>query len=190
MRIDKSFTIDAPQDKVWHFVSSPEKVGLCFPGCQEIVSLGDDQYKATIKVQLGPIKTVFKVDFEETEKRPMEFLSYTSRGEEGNRSSRLKADSTLSFSPLGENQTKVEYASDISLVGRLGKFGLGMMNKKADSMGDEFVGVLRSKIEDPQEAAMDGPDSSEKSGISNTQKVVIIAVTAALLYLIFNVLTG
>lgn len=82
MKIDKSFTIDAPQDRVWQYVSSPEKVGLCFPGCQEIESLGDDKYLAAIKVQMGPIRTVFKVNFEVTEQRPPDYAAYSSRGEE------------------------------------------------------------------------------------------------------------
>jgi hypothetical protein len=36
-------------------------------------------------------------------------------------------------------------------VGRLGKFGLGMMKNKADTMGDEFVEELRTAIEGPGE---------------------------------------
>ncbi len=127
MRIDKSFEIDAPQAEVWQFVSSPEKVGKCFPGCQDVQVLGEDKYKAAIKVQIGPIRTTFNVDFEETEKRPMEYLSYTTRGEEGNRASRLKAESTLTFAPLDEDRTSVVYTSDLSIVGRFGKFGAGMM---------------------------------------------------------------
>jgi len=152
MRIEKSFTINAPQDEVWQFISSPEKVGMCFPGCQGVTALGENKYKAAIKVQIGPIRTLFNIDFEETEKRPMEYSAYSSRGEENNRASRLKAESTLTLSPSDEFSTQVDYTSEVSIVGRLGKFGAGMMKKKADSMGDEFVQVLRTQIEGPPDA--------------------------------------
>ncbi|MEE8496537.1 MAG: SRPBCC domain-containing protein [Xanthomonadales bacterium] len=185
MRIAKSFTIKAPQDEVWRFISSPEKVGMCFPGCQNVTALGDNKYKAAIKVQLGPIKTVFNIDFKETEKRPMEYSAYTSRGEENNRASRLKAESTLTLSPIDEFSTQVDYTSELSIVGRLGKFGAAMMKKKADSMGDEFVQVLRMQIEGPPEV----PVAAEKAGLSGQQKMLMAALTAAIIALLAYLFT-
>jgi uncharacterized protein len=184
MKIDKSFTIDAPQDSVWQFVSDPEKVGLCFPGCQEIEALGDDKYKASIKVQMGPIRTVFKVYFEVTEQRPPDYAAYSSRGEEENRASRMKAESTLTLSPLDENRTRVRYTSDVSIVGRLGKFGLNVMKNKADSMGDEFIQALRSRIEG-------GPDvpAAGNRGSSAVKRFAAAAVGAAAVVLFFYFLT-
>ena len=85
MKIEKCFVIDAPQETVWNFISSPEKVGPCFPGCEGVKKLGENQYETDIKVQIGSIKTVFNIKFEETESRPMEYFAYASRGEEGHR---------------------------------------------------------------------------------------------------------
>ena len=41
----------------------------------------------------------------------------------------------------------VDYTSDINIVGRLGKFGSGMMQKIADNLGEEFVAKLKSQLE-------------------------------------------
>ena len=187
MRIEKSFTVDAPQDEVWQFVSSPERVGMCFPGCQGVTALGEDKYKAAIKVRIGPIKTVFNVDFEATEKRPPEFSAYTTRGEEANRASRLKAESTLALSPLDDGRTRVVYTSDMSIVGRLGKFGLGVMMKKADSMGEEFVQALCAQIEGRPDAAVTAA-TTEKHRFSSAQKAIAAAVAAAIILLVFYLL--
>ena len=189
MRIDKSFEINAPQDEVWKFVSSPEKVGMCFPGCQGVTALGEDRYKAAIKVQIGPIKTVFNVDFEETEKRPPEYSAYTTRGEEQNRASRLKSESTLTLSPLDEGRTQVVYTTDVSIVGRLGKFGLGVMKKKADSMGDEFVQALRAQIEGRPDTAASMAAATEKHRFSSAQKIIAAAIGATIILLGFYFLT-
>jgi carbon monoxide dehydrogenase subunit G len=187
MRIEKSFSINAPQDEVWKFVSSPKNVGMCFPGCQGVTALGEDKYKAAIKVQIGPIKTVFNVDFEETEKRPMEYSAYTSSGEEGNRASRLKARSTLTISPIDKFRTQVDYTSELSIVGRFGKFGAGMMKKKADSMGDEFVQVLRTQIEGP--AVETAAAMPERKGLSSRKKIVAATVAAVIAVLFFYFFT-
>ena len=53
---------------------------------------------------------------------------------------------------LDEATTEVMYSSEISLIGRLGKFGQGMMNKVADSIGDSFVQAMRKEIEVGEEA--------------------------------------
>lgn len=147
MKIEKQFRLNAPRDAVWAFITTPERVAACLPGCEAVEPLGDAKYRALIKVQMGPIKTDFHVEVEATEERPPEFAAYVTQGEEGGRASRLRATSTLTLAAAGAQQTDVTYSSDINIVGRLGKFGLGVMKKKADAMGDEFVAALRAQIE-------------------------------------------
>ena len=43
--------------------------------------------------------------------------------------------------------TEIAYSSDVSLVGRLGKFGLGIMKKKAKETGEAFARALRARLE-------------------------------------------
>lgn len=185
MRIEKSFAVNAPQHEVWQFISSPEKVGMCFPGCQGVTAFSENKYKAAIKVQIGPIKTLFHIDFEETEKRPMEYSAYTSRGEEGNRASRLKSESTLTLSPIDEFRTRIDYTSELSIVGRFGRFGVGMMKKKADSLGNEFVQMLCMQIEGPIDAAAGAPVTTKKYRFTGRQKIIAVVVTAVISFLVF-----
>ena len=184
MKIEKSFQIDAPQHQVWEFLSSPERVGECFPGCEHVTPLGDNKYKAAIKVEIGPIKTIFNIDFEENEKRPPEFLAYSSHGEESHKASRLKAVSTLSLSPVDESRTQVVYTSELSIVGRLGKFGAGMMKKKADALGDEFADELRRQILGPAGAPAEAEAGAERPALSSGQKWAALAVAAAIIVLL------
>ena len=161
MRIEKRFNVNAPQDQVWRFITAPEQVAACIPGCQSVEAIGANKHKVTIKVQVGPIKTTFVVDVEVTEERPPEFSSYVTTGEEGGRASRIRAESSLALKPVNGSQTEVHYTSDINIVGRLGKFGLGMMQKIADSMNDEFVAALRGKLEAAGGEAPGAPVAAE-----------------------------
>jgi uncharacterized protein len=147
MKIEKTFVIKASQDTVWNFITSPEQVAPCIPGCEGAEKTSDSTYKASIKVKVGPIKTHFVVAIETTEERPPEFASYMTTGEEGTKSSRLKASSTLSLTAQEDNSTEVTYTSEINLLGRLGKFGSGMMQKVADSIGNEFVANMKEQVE-------------------------------------------
>lgn len=155
MKIEKTFTIGAPQDQVWSFITDPKKVAPCIPGCEGADEKEPGRYAAAINVKVGPIQTTFHVDIEQTEKRPPEFASYLTKGEEGSRASRVSGVSTLALKAVSASSTEVRYASDISIVGRLGKFGSGMMQKIADSIGEAFVAELKGRLECPA-----GPEAS------------------------------
>ena len=69
-------------------------------------------------------------------------------------------------------------------MGRLGKFGLGMMKKKADTMGDEFVAQMRTAIEGPPSA-----QAVVEPTASRWPKIVTTAITAAIvIYILYMLL--
>lgn len=146
MKIEESFVVAAPMDKVWKFITDPERVGPCIPGCQGIQITGPDSYKAAIKVGIGPIKATFNVDVQVTEERPPTYAATVTRGEEGSRASTVSATSSLELKPVDEHSTEIRYSSEVSVVGRLGKFGLGIMKKIAASMGEQFAEAVRDGI--------------------------------------------
>ncbi len=148
MKIENTFSVHAPQQLVWEFITSPEQVAPCIPGCDGAEQTGESSYKASIKVKVGPVKAKFVVDIERTEERPPEYAAYLTKGEEGTKSSRLKAESTLTLIDLGDGNTEVTYSAEINLLGRLGKFGSGIMQKVADSIGNEFIAALKERLEE------------------------------------------
>jgi carbon monoxide dehydrogenase subunit G len=162
MKIEKTFTVNAPQEQVWSFITDPQKVAPCIPGCEGAEEKERGKYAAAISVKVGPIRTTFHLDIEQTEQRLPQFASYSSKGEEGSRASRISAVSTLALKALSASSTEVTYTSDISIVGRLGKFGSGMMQKIADNIGEEFVAELKRKLERPAapEVAPAGPEAA------------------------------
>jgi hypothetical protein len=150
MKIEKTFTITAPQEQVWSFITDPQKVARCIPGCEGAEEKERGRYAAAIIVKVGPIRTTFDLDIEQTEQRPPEFASYASKGAEGGRASRISAVTTLALKSVSASATEVTYTSDINIVGRLGKFGSGMMQKIADGIGEEFVAELKGRLERPE----------------------------------------
>jgi hypothetical protein len=153
MKIEKTFTLSAPQAQVWSFITDPQKVAQCIPGCEGAEEKQRGKYAAAINVKVGPIRTTFHLDIEQTEQRPPAFASYLGKGEEGSRASRISSVSTLALKSLSVNSTEVTYTSDINITGRLGKFGGGMMQKIADSIGEEFVAALKGRLERPEVTA-------------------------------------
>ena len=163
MQIEKTFTVAADRQQVWEFITSPEQVAACVPGCQGAERTGPGRYKATITTRVGPVKATFHVNIETTEERPPEFAAYQTTGEEGSRTSRLSATSTLALKRLAADQTEVTYVSQIKLMGSLGKLGAGMMEKVAAGIGDRFVAELRKRIEAEPAPATAAGDTAKRS---------------------------
>jgi uncharacterized protein len=116
MKIEKTFTINAPQEQVWSFITDPQKVAQCIPGCEGAAEKEQGRYTASISVKVGPIRTTFELDIEQTERHPPEFASYTSKGAEGSRASRLSAVTTLAMKFVSADSTEVTYTSDINIT--------------------------------------------------------------------------
>lgn len=152
MRVEDRFVVAAPRERVWVAIKDPSVVAPCIPGCQSVEVVSPTLYKAKIRVQLGLIKADFNVDVEILSETAPEEVRSRTRGEEGSRASSLSAENTLRLTALSDNETEVFYASEAAVVGRLGKFGLGVMKKKAESLGRDFAAAFKQKIEQAQGA--------------------------------------
>ncbi len=147
MIIEENFAVEAPLEHVWDCIRDPAFVAPCVPGCQDVEDIGDGAYRAAVKVGIGPIKTVFYLDIQVAEERPPGFARIDTRGQEGTNASRLKAKSELTLSANDMGGTNVYYQSDVQVTGRLVKFGLGIMKKKAAALGAEFAENFRTAAE-------------------------------------------
>jgi carbon monoxide dehydrogenase subunit G len=146
MLIEGQFTVAAPPQALMRHLFDARLMASCLPGCESLEALDEDRYRAVVVVAMAGVKARFDLQVQIT-RRDESNVWATTRGEEGGNASSLQADSqvTLAAAPEG---TLVSYHSEVSITGRLGRFALGMMKKKAQSMGDEFADNLRRKLEE------------------------------------------
>ncbi|WP_270935429.1 CoxG family protein [Falsiroseomonas oryzae] len=149
MRIEGAFPVPAPLPAVWAAILDPEVVGPCIPGCSAIEVLSPTEYRATVRVSVGPIGTSFNVVVTVTEMEEHARIASVTRGEEGSRASLLTAQNLLLVRGTEDGGTEVAYASEVSISGRLGKFGLGLMRKKAAELATTFATNLSARLAPP-----------------------------------------
>jgi uncharacterized protein len=147
MKVEQSFSVSAPRERVWSFFLDAKRIGACIPGCLGVEVLGPDTYKASVFVAMGPIKTTFNVVVAIVERQEPTRLVTVTKGEEGSKSSTLHANSCLVLTAIDGGQTQVSYTSEIALMGRLGTYGLGVMKKRAAAAGEEFAAAVRTRLE-------------------------------------------
>ena len=155
MLIEGQFPIAAPPEALMVHLFDAGLMASCLPGCEKLEALDADRYRAVVAISMAGIKARFDLQVQITKRDERNVWAVT-RGDEGGHASSLQADSQVSLDPLPEG-TQVRYRSEVSVTGRLGRFALGMMKKKAQSMGDEFAANLQRKLEQIGAAAAPVP---------------------------------
>jgi carbon monoxide dehydrogenase subunit G len=145
MLIEGQFPIAAPPETLLVHLFDARLMASCLPGCEKLEAIDDERYRAVVAIAMAGIKARFDLQVQITRRDERNVWAVT-RGDEGGHASSLQADSQVSLEPTATG-TQVRYRSEVSVTGRLGRFALGMMKKKAQSMGDEFAVNLQRKLE-------------------------------------------
>lgn len=152
MYIERTFIVDSPLQRTWDFLNEPEKVGACLPGCHTVEVVGAGKYRASVGLKVGPIKAGFNVEVETIEERPPTYSAYTMRGDDKDGSSKISAECTLALKEVDGARTEITYTSKVQIVGKLGKFAGGVMDKMADSINAKFIAAVTEQVKVPDDS--------------------------------------
>ncbi|MBI5446114.1 MAG: SRPBCC family protein [Deltaproteobacteria bacterium] len=166
MQIEERFLISAPVDQVWAFLLDTQSVADCVPGCEAVECSGENSYTARMKVKVGPISANFDVQIDITEMAPPARLKSVIKGKDSRVASSLNASTVLDLVDLGSAGTEFHYRTDVSVFGRLGKFGEGVMREKAREYGERFAASVKEKLEGGGAAEPSGDAGNGEDGRS------------------------
>jgi carbon monoxide dehydrogenase subunit G len=145
MLINGQFKVAASPEALMQHLFDARLMASCLPGCESLEALDGDRYRAVVMIAMAGVKARFDLLVQVT-RRDERNVWATTRGEEGGQASNLQADSQITLEPTPDG-TLVTYRSEVAVTGRLGRFALGMMRKKAQSLGEEFAENLRGRLE-------------------------------------------
>jgi carbon monoxide dehydrogenase subunit G len=139
---EERFTVNASPDTVWTFLLDPKRLAPCIPGCDELEVIDERTYRLRLTVKVGFLSTRQDLRVEIVEADPPRRLVSEGRGEDSRLGSRVEVRTRLELSPAGEGSTAVAYASDVTVLGRLGSIGDAVMKVKAK----ELAGLFAQKV--------------------------------------------
>ena len=58
MKVEGSYTFDAPRERVWSTLLNPDSLKSCIPGCDSMNPTGEDQYEVSMKVGVAAIRNL------------------------------------------------------------------------------------------------------------------------------------
>jgi uncharacterized protein len=148
MKLEHSFQVAAPLDRVWEALIDVERVAPCLPGA-EITEAGEDgSYRGTFSVRLGPTTAAYRGELamEEVDAAAHRAVMRAS-GQDKRGQGSAKATIVNTMREEG-GTTTVDVETDFTITGRLARFGRGgMIQDVSNRLLREFSECLQKMIE-------------------------------------------
>jgi len=156
MKIEERFILTAPLDVVFDFLSDVRQVAGCVPGVDGLEQLEDGSYTAKLKVQLGPIKAAFEGAVRLDTNRSTHTLSATGQGRDSGSGSRAEVAFSGALEPVDAGSTAVDTVAEVTIRGRLGQFGTGVIRATATEVLRDFVTCANRRLTTEDSASTSG----------------------------------
>jgi carbon monoxide dehydrogenase subunit G len=180
VKLEQSFEVAAPVERVWNALIDVEQVAPCLPGAAVTGRNDDGSYSGTFTVKIGPTTAAYagKLEMasidEAAHTATMQANGTDKRGQGG-----AKATILSTVSPANGG-TRVEVTTDYHITGRLARFGRGgMIEDISARLLREFAHRLQESLaaQDQGEAIDRPPGAPEPSqpvrGVSLMSSVLV-----------------
>jgi uncharacterized protein len=170
IKIEKTFQVQQPLDKVWDFLCDPKKVAGCIPGTQVTEVVDERTYKGLIKVQVGPSVTDYRgqahIELLDHEKHEIQMVG---KGQDvrGKGSASMKMTGQVRALPGGASE--VVTVSEVNVVGLLAQLGARMIQEVSNKMFEEFTTNLKTHLQ--QERPSDTEQSPPPGGSTEPKPI-------------------
>jgi uncharacterized protein len=148
LRIEETFRVGAPVDRVWRWLVDPRQVVTCLPGAELTEEQGDRTYLGRVKVKVGPVTASYAgraTIVEQDDAAHVVKLSAEGREPTGSGSATMSMTSRMTALPDGG--TEVHVLADVVVVGKVAQFGRGMMESVSKQLFRQFTDCVRARLE-------------------------------------------
>ena len=139
MKIEGSHEIPAPRQQVWEAFLDPARLRQAMPGCEKLDAVGDDEYKATMKIGIAAVKGTFEGKVKLSDKKEPDSYRMAVEGSGGPGFVRGEAAISLVEVPGG---TRVDYNADVQVGGLIAGVGQRLLGGVSKMMADQFFGRM------------------------------------------------
>ena len=144
MQLQGSHTFQAPKQVVWDALMDPTILATALPGGEALEKTGENEYKAAMKVRVGPVQGKFDGGIELTDINELESYKMKVNGQgtpgfvngEGN----VRLEET-------DGGTIMHYSGDVQVGGKIAGVGQRLIDSTAKSMIRQGLTALDAQIQ-------------------------------------------
>lgn len=194
MNYQGSQNLPHPIALVWEALLDPVVLQQCIAGCEKFERTGDDEYKSTVKVSIGPVSARFASTVTLTDVVAPVSCTLKFAGQ-GGVAGFGKGEAHVRLTPE-EGGTRLDWDADASVGGKLAQIGSRLIEATVRKMSDDFFVRFASQLQAqnpaeagaaaPQEAAAPAPaPATGLAFMPGARNLIITAVVTAAAALIW-----
>ncbi|NYF97920.1 SRPBCC domain-containing protein [Janibacter cremeus] len=144
MKLSGSAQLEAPPEKVWDALLSPEVLIRTIPGCELLESTGENAYALTVTAGVASIKGTYKGKVQLTDLEPHSAL--TMRVDAAGSAGTIGVTVLVRFEPGEGGTTALSYDADAAVGGMVGGVGQRMLTSVSKRLAGEFFGSINKVL--------------------------------------------
>ena len=162
-RIEETFRVEAPIERVWRYIIDPYSVVRCLPGAELTGEESGGTYLGRVKVKVGPITASYAgraqlADVDEARHS----VRLTGEGRESGGAGSARLTMTSRLTTMAEGATEIRVEADIDVAGKIIQFGRGMIEGVSRQLFRQFAECIRAELATPVGAAHPAPPTEAK----------------------------
>jgi carbon monoxide dehydrogenase subunit G len=139
MKLEGTYDIAAPRERVWNAFLDPEQLKQAIPGCEKLEPLGNDEYKAIMKIGVAAVKGTFEGKVRLMDKNAPN--SYRMAVEGSGAPGFVRGETIITLAEAGTG-TKVSYTADMQVGGLIAGVGQRLLGGVSKMMADQFFNKM------------------------------------------------
>jgi uncharacterized protein len=184
-KIQESFEVQAPVERVWEYLIDPARVAVCLPGAELLESRDDGSYLGAVKVKVGPVAMFYKGTVKFTERdEQARIVRLVGEGREAGGGGSAKLIMLSRIVALENRGSQVTVEAEVDLVGKIVQFGRGMIEEVSRQLFRQFAACAKQQLE----AANDPPVEAAQSAAQSAPQAAAKAKSVSAIPLALNAL--
>jgi carbon monoxide dehydrogenase subunit G len=155
LKIEETFQVRAPVERVWRYLVDPRQVVGCLPGAELTEEQENRTYLGRVKVKVGPVTAAYsgKATIVEQDDSA-HVVRLAAEGRETGGSGSAKMTMTSRMTAVADDTTEVHVLADVDVVGKVVQFGRGMIESVSKQLFKQFTDCVRAQLETAQASAV------------------------------------
>ncbi|MDB5849388.1 MAG: hypothetical protein JWP29_3140 [Rhodoferax sp.] len=138
MNYQGSQLLPHPPERVWQALLDPQVLAGCIAGCEQFDRTGDNSYKSTVKITIGPVSARFTSTVALTDVLPPHSCTLQFAGQ-GGVAGFGKGEAKVRLMPRdGGAGTQLDWEADAHVGGRLAQIGSRLVEATVRKMSEDF----------------------------------------------------
>ena len=147
MHLEGEFSVKAPREEVYAFLTDPHSVSRHMPDVKEVQIEDEDHFTVKARVGISHIKGLMIVKLAITDRQPP--ISTTVTGKGTGLASVVDMVTSFTLATLESGETLVKWRGAVDVSGKMAAFGSqGLLDRMATKNIDTFIEGIKRGIEE------------------------------------------